>query len=536
VSAFTLNPEFLRNARIQMRPGRVAAAAIICAAVSVTVWYSFMAQAVPPTRVNNALALLRFVLELQVWVLLIGGGIYELLAVHREKELNTFDYQRVTRLSSFELAIGKLFGAPVLTYFITLCLVPIALAAAVPAGASLKLLLEAYIIIFVGCLAFHLLALLISMALGRGVSAIAIVPYLIFVAFTSIDFATNTGRVDQDFGPWTIHALSPFAASEIFWKGGASVSTDLFFGIPVPHVVVLLVIYATFGALFLLAVVRNLKRDPAVYELYSPLQAFGSAIYFTVLMLGFFNWKAPLGQPIYEGAGSQLRLVGVATLPPRAVLEMVLSNIFWIFAFLGLILLRNREHVRRRIKISGSRAANLWAALWPALYPLVGFVIAGIAVIQLVRIYRHPPPDQWSSSLALMYVGFVALWVARDLLYLQWMGLRRVRRPLAVGILFLIVFYLCVGILLSVARASDRPALAPFAAALIPGEVFSLSLPNFAARYQMWIAALGMLIVEALLFAFLHQQKLREFLSPAVAVPSSATPPPGIVKLNPSSF
>lgn len=536
MSSFMLNPEFLRNARIQMRPGRIIAAAVICAAISVTMWYLYFSHSIPTTRIDNARALLRFVLGLQVCVLLIGGGIYELLAVHREKELNTFDYQRVTRLTSFELAIGKLFGAPVLAYFVTVCLIPIGLVAAFVAGVSIKMLLEAYVILFVGCIAFHLLALLISMALGRGVSAIAILPYLIFVAVTSIDFALDDLAPGQDWGSWAIHTLNPFAAAEVFRIGVPMFSMDSFFAVPLPHVVVLLVLYATFGAVFLLAVVRNLKRDPAVYQLYSPVQVFGFAIYLTVLVLGFLNWKAPLGDPIFQHDGSQYHQVGVATLPPLGVLTMVLVNIFWIFAFLGLILLRNREHVRRRIKILGTRAASLWADFWPAVYPLVGIVLAGIATVELIRTFRHPPSEEWSWSLALLYVVFVALWVARDLLYLQWMGLRRVRRPLAVGMLFLIVFYTCTGIIVSTATASARPTLAPFAAALIPGQIFRLSVSDFAARPQFWLASLGILVFQALLFAFLHRQKLNEFLDPAVGMPSGATPPADAAKLGASSL
>jgi hypothetical protein len=126
VTAPWANPELLRNARIQLRPGRAIAAAIICAAISLTIWYSFESHGSDQTAAFDAITMFKFILQMQVFVLLIGGGIYELLTVHREKELNTFDYQRVTRLSSFELAVGKLFGAPILTYFIVLCLMPIA--------------------------------------------------------------------------------------------------------------------------------------------------------------------------------------------------------------------------------------------------------------------------------------------------------------------------------------------------------------------------------------------------------------------------
>ncbi|HEY0703086.1 MAG TPA: hypothetical protein VGD60_09990 [Candidatus Acidoferrales bacterium] len=514
MSAFTANPEFLRNARIQLRSGRVIAVAVICLAVSITAWFTFTSHAVPLTRIEDASELLRLILQLQVTVLLIGGGIYELLTVHREKELNTFDYQRVTRLSSFELAIGKLFGAPVLAYLVTFCLVPVGLAAAIRAEFPLGLLLQAYVIILAGSIVFHLLALLISMSLARGVSAVAVLPYLAFVACTSIDYA-HTSRVMPETA-WTLHILSPYAAGEMFWRGVTQGPVDLFFGASVPHFAVLLMIYATCGGWFLLAIIRNLKRDPAVYQLYSPLQAFGFAIYFTVLMLGFFNWKAPLGQPIFDNSyPAQLRLLGFKTLPPQEVLGMVLANIFWIFAFLGLVLFRNREQVRRRVKNLGARAANLWAAFWPAPYSLAGIVVAGLVVVQLIRVYREPAPGQWSWGLAFLYIGFVALWVARDLLYLQWMGLRRGRHPLAFGALFLIVFYTCAGTILGVLQVSRRPELAPFAAALIPTSLYWLQLPDLAVRYRSWIAALGILALEALLFAFLQRAKLREFLAPA---------------------
>ena len=74
-----------------------------------------------------------FLLSTGIVILTIGGGIYCLQSIHREKDLNTFDYQRVTRLTPLELTLGKLFGAPSLLYFIALCLLPITLVG-VPIG------------------------------------------------------------------------------------------------------------------------------------------------------------------------------------------------------------------------------------------------------------------------------------------------------------------------------------------------------------------------------------------------------------------
>lgn len=523
MSALFSNPEMLRNARIQLRPGRAIAAAIICAAISLTIWYSFESHAEIRVGASDAIEMFKFILQMQVFVLLVGGGIYELLTVHREKELNTFDYQRVTRLTSMELAVGKLFGAPILAYFIVLCLMPIAIAAAVLGHAPLGLVVEAYVILLVGCIAFHILALLISTTLGRGVSAIAVLPYLVLVGFTSADFFTTQGPgLAPSASTWTVHQLNPFAANALFQIDSlrGSVLSDLFFGVSVPHFAVLMVIYVTLIAWFLLAIVRNLKLDPAVYELYSPMQAFGFALYLNLLMLGFFNWKAPLGPPYIVNG----QITGFATFPARSVEAMLLAGSFWLFALLGIVLLRNRERVRRRIQVLGERAAGFWAALWPSPYLLAGVIVAGIAIVELIRVYRNPAPGEWDWGLATVSIAFYALWVARDLLYLQWMSLRRTRRPLGSAMLYLLVFYTCTSVIFGVAHVLLRTSVAPYSAMLIPSGISSLSIADWAAHYQIWLAALVVLAAEVLLFAFLQRQKLREFLVPAVVAPE---PTPG---------
>ena len=509
MSAFVNNPEMLRNARIQLRPGRAIAAVVICAAISLTVWYSFEARTVARTVADDSIEMFRLILMLQVVVLLIGGGIYELLSVHREKELNTFDYQRVTRLTSFELAMGKLFGAPVLMYLIVLCLMPIALLGAILGHALPFLVVEAYLILFVGCIAFHVLAILVSMASGRGVSAIAILPFLLLVASTSVDFHLNAST------NWTFHQLNPFAATAMFESGVGQAPQDLFFGVSVPHFIVLMAIYVTFTAWFILAIVRNLKRDPSVYELYSPAQAFGFAMFLELLIIGFFNWKSPAGEPIiFNNQG-----IGFKPLPPLDIEKGLMSASFWVFVLLGLVLLRNRERVRRRIRALGESAASLWAAFWPAPYLLLGVIVVGIGILELIRTYRNPAPDEWNWGLAALNIGFLALWVARDLLYLQWMALRRTRRPLVAALLYLIVFYICTIVILGVAHASFHTTIALVSAALIPSNISALEISGWLAHWQLWICALALLAAQVVLFALLQWQKLREFLYPAPSVP-----------------
>ena len=130
--ARALNPEFVRNVRAQLRPGKMLTAAIICGVLSLAAGAGLAFTGWMDAAANPwGLTLLSVALGAQVYVLLLGGGIACLHAIQREKESNTFDFQRVTRLTPRELALGKLFGAPALSYFVALCLLPAAIVGAV---------------------------------------------------------------------------------------------------------------------------------------------------------------------------------------------------------------------------------------------------------------------------------------------------------------------------------------------------------------------------------------------------------------------
>ncbi len=146
-------------------------------------------------------------------------------------------------------------------------------------------------------------------------------------------------------------------------------------------------------------------------------------------------------------------------------------------------------------------------------------IAVGVAIVELIRVYRNPAAGDWNWGLAIASIAFYTLWVARDLLYLQWMGLRRTRHPLVSALLYLIVFYTCTGIIFGVAHVLLRQSVAPYSAMLIPSGISSLSVADWGTHYQQWLVALAVLAAEALLFAFLQRQKLREFITPAVVVP-----------------
>lgn len=514
VSAF--NPELVRNTRIQLRRGRMLATAVICVAVSLSsAAFYIHSHTGRPSSIGDARNLFEVILTLQIVALLIGGGIYCLQSVHREKDLNTFDYQRITRMSPLELSVGKLLGAPALPYFAFLCLMPIACWAAIRAHVPISILLQIYVLVILGSITYHSLALLISLFLERGTSAGGIISLLVVVGMSSIDF-------NQPGSTFAAHELSPFYVYTLLAQSGEEAipsyrntwglayQADSFFGLQVSHFWVLVLLYATLTAWFLLASVRNIKRDPSVYEVYSPMQGFALVLYLNLLLLGFFRWMIP-----YFEFGSPATVPSIAfqPIPPTTAEGLFLSISLWFFVILGLAMLRNRDRVRRRIREYGAGAAGWWAAVWPAPYLFAGAVLAGLGIVGMIRLRLQPQPE-WNPGVGLLEAGFFAFWIMRDLLYLQWMNLRRARRPLVTGVLYLIVFYICASTLF-VPLGWYGPKGAPHAAIFVPFHAFQLNSDTWISATSGWIVALILILFEALVFALLQWRELQKLLTTA---------------------
>ncbi len=508
------NPEFIRNCRAQLRPRRMLLVGSVIAALSLAIGYSmYQWDSGSPAWGNTLLTL---ALSAQMLVLIMGGGIACGLSISREKEQNTFDFQRVTQLTSLELALGKLFGAPVLSYFIAICLLPAALVGALAGGVPLSHLAGAYLLMFTSSVAFNAFALLFSMSTTRagvGIAGLALVfvfllsnPYDWLAERMVFDLGSISPSAAVDFalyGTWQVQAMTPA-------HSGSSISqsrwTDVLFGWPVHHLPVLLVLYLSFAAWCLVPLARNLKKDPAIVELYSPAQAVSLLCYVNFIMVGFYLVWRPYS-----------RLVGLAEKTLSGTFQFFLIVNLALLSMLGIALLRNREQARRRAHQRASSGFDWMEAGWPTVC-----ILAGAAAVALTVLVRFALVGEMKNDLNVPFAAFqTALLLAallRDLCFLQWMNLRRTRRPLLVAVVLLGVFYICGGILLSVARFSELVSTV-FTAVFLPWPVIGLEPAQWAVNPGPWLIGLAVQIALVVLFAALHYRVLED-LRPAAVAPS----------------
>jgi hypothetical protein len=251
---------------------------------------------------------------------------------------------------------------------------------------------------------------------------------------------------------------------------------------------VLLAVDLLFAGWFLLALVRNIKRDPNYYEIYSPLQALGFAMFLNVLFLAFFRWQA-------------------AT--PIDCQSFLLTLNIGVFFCLGLAVMRNREQFRRILRSrEGARTSWLDAA-WPTPLLIAGTALAGLLVVAGIS-KGHNPQVDWNVNYALLRSLFFVAWLARDLQYLQWMSLRRGKHPLVKGILFLVIFYVCTSILMAAFGLFSNAERTPFSAFFVPSPVFILDHAAWVLRPAIWGAALAAQWIVIGIFIGLQQKTLAE--------------------------
>lgn len=466
---FWRNPEFVRHLRAELRPARVITVAFVvfflCALIGLACWAErqsefesalhyahqydgkWSAYADMLQHDNGRLTWLLFA----KWLLGLQGGLLTFWSlfscaqsVTGERDRKTWDFQRTTSLTSADLLVGKLLGEPVLASFAALCVLPVALVAGFLGGLTVRSLAAAYLSILATALFLGLGGLWISTLLetrSRGVGLIGALAFYGFVLGT-FGFATSWFPGLAAFSPLTrIHSIL-----EMHFDNGHEV-TPMLFGREMPWLLMTLLLCGSFGFWFALMIVRNLKRDYDEIRLLSRWQAVGCVAFLNFILYALLRPTHRLSD-----VGSDINSQVLTTF-------MVAINGLILFA-VGLATLTPHERLkiwwRERIAGTGglfSENGLPWP--WLALSALVAYALMvwGLLAWRLSLDFHVR-----SLGMAAVQLLIVLVFITRDVLFIQWCTLTRLRQPIVKGVLFLCLYYGAVGVFTALASVSSEAA------------------------------------------------------------------------------
>ena len=490
------NPEFVRHLRAELRRTRALTVAAVVVVIAGLIWLGcWGSRAGTMAAMHNPANDLNFTTERLaqldrespqiVWFDFYSILMYAQLgiltfwslfscaqSISGERERKTWDFQRATRLTAGELLTGKLFGEPILAYFVVICCFPIALLAGLMGRAPLGNIAEAYVLIFSGAVFLGLAGLWLSSLFesrSRGVGLLGTFGLYLVCAFMVRAEASNFPG---------IAALSPMAGFMPLFDTAASFGLPCIFGHIVPWVVLSLLLYVTIGAWLVLTLVRTLTKD---YDQMRPLS----------------RWQA-------VGCAAFLSFMSYALYVPRSwttwdpfVQTMVAENGLILFA-MGLAMLTSPERLRVWWRTRGAWSSALFAEdgpQWPwlVLSAVVGY---GLLVFGLFAWKNSLGFEPRALMTGLAELVVVLVFIIRDITFIQWCRLTRMRAPLVKGVLFLGLYYVATIVLATtVGVGSDAHGKDVFALLTPAGAFQTLPLHLFSPELYLGIGIQLALIV-----------------------------------------
>jgi hypothetical protein len=518
---FWQNPEFVRHLRSELRRTRalsvLAVVIVLCVLVGLGCWAqrdNYMANVRLSSRETGSptpaqLELLEQRNPIEFWQLyyraLMTGQLgilsfWVLFAcaqsVSGERERKTWDFQRTTRLAPAELLIGKVLGEPALAYFIVICCIPISVFAGLRGEIGFLRVVYAYTLVFssalfVGVLGIWLSSMFESRSRGVGVLG-ALGLYALISVATSFSESMFPG----------VAALSPFSGLDAllgFSRIGPLAPT--LFSHKIPWVAMSLLLYITFGSWFVVMVIRNIKKDPDELRMLSRWQVVGCVAFLNFLAYGLFD----------PNRTQNFSMTDFATL-------MVGLNAL-VLALMGLATLTPHERLKVWWRRNHSRQAGIFAEdglPWPWLS--VSAVIAYALMIWGLSAWKSSlgyNPKAFQSG-AVQLLG-ILIFITRDVLFIQWCTLTRMRAPVLKGILSLGLYYATAAIIAMVLNIGSYETSLRFANLATPTGVFN----RFSGFHFPATVFVGMAIQLAAIM-FLLMVINRRLARPAV-IPMAAT-------------
>jgi len=534
------DPEFVRHRRAELRPVRAITVAavvlVICVLLGLACW-SFEQQLVENLRRlaeqwgtqawKQRLAQAEQNFAQKTWLIfykwLVGMQGAALTfwtlfscaqSISGERDRKTWDFQRVTRLTPAEVLIGKLLGEPVLIYFAVLCAAPVTLIAGLAGGLSLGTVISVFAFLALTSLFLGLGGMWLSTLLESRTRGVGLIGALALYGLTLGARGMDTSGLPG------LAAISPLTAmfaitgptNQYTSLGGVTHPIrPVLFGHQIPWLLMCFLLCGSFSAWLALMLVRNLKRDYQEIRPLSRWQALACAAFLNFLIFalllpsGKFDFPEPVGSSgwfpdaksvatfVVAVNGLILFLMGLATLTPQ-----------------------ERLNVWRRKRATGESAAFADDGLpWPWLG--VSAVLAyGLMVAGLLAWGHALPLDASTLETAAVRLLVLLVFVTRDVLFLQWCMLTRLRQPVVKGFLYLCLYYAAATVLIVLAAVSSPNAGQWMTALLTPVQGFDRHLQGLAFPMETYVGlVLQMIATSTVLVAI--DSRLRRSMRMAAA-------------------
>ncbi len=508
MQALWRNPELIRHARTEMRPARMVTAAAVSVFLCVLIIFMFYHPGIDKTSAPGdpdlATILYTLLASLQALALCLWCLSSCSQAIFSERSLKTFDFLRTTRLTSWELLLGMVFGVPLMAYFVVLCTLPFTFILGLYAGFSFLTIAVTYLMLFLVSVVLSLAALAISMTTDRSRAGEVILLVLVsgtaawalFISGGAAPFPGLTAILVV-VGLLPLYHVAPAPYGPVF-------TPVPFFGVQVPSLFVSVVLYVSAGAWLLLILLRNLKKDREDIRLLSRWQVVGFTVYFNLLVFALLDLRTVHSNSPQSASASDIAIG-------------YLGLNFLILWAVGLASLTTPARLRSGWVRASPSAAFYWSEdglPWPgmAASALAAYLVF---VLEAVVARYFIPFAEWPLGWLAAGLFVLLVFAVRDVLFLQWCVLKGFRNPVVKGMLFLFLFYITVFTLVATAVTLDtlsfRSALAWFT------PLGALGDPEFAAPLSVFVGVVLQIAISVYLVI-----AIRRRLAPSLSASTSS--------------
>ena len=496
---FWSNPEFVRHRRAELRPVRAitiaAVVAVMCVLLGLACWSYEQnllenARRGAETFATDAwkfrLDQLQQEFARKTWMLfyrwLIGVQGVALTfwtlfscaqSVSGERDRKTWDFQRTTRLTPAEILIGKLMGEPILVYFAVLCAAPVTLIAGLAGGLSFGIVTSVFIFLAVTSLFLGLGGMWLSTLLESRTRGVGLIGALALYGLTLGAYGM------RESGLPGLAAISPLTGIIDMVLDKTDTPFRLaptLFGREVSWLLMNVLLCGAFIAWLAVMLVRNLKRDYQDIRPLSRWQAVGCAAFLNFLIYALLSPGYSANDVYHETRGGWFP-------DAKAVAMFAVAMNGLILFLMGLATLTPQERLKvwRRKRASGESAIFADDGLpWPWLG--ISAVVAYALMVWGLLAWDHTLPlEMGTLQTAAIRLLLVLVFVMRDVLFLQWCVLTRLRQPIVKGVLFLGLYYAAAAVMTVLAGVVSSESGAMWMLALLtPVQVFDPKIAGLA--------------------------------------------------------